>query len=97
MRTHYEKHETIFVREGIVLLTGSQSSSPSVTTLSIPLSAKMAPVSTVLIYHVAKYGEHVHAHTKSRSGKVFLIGKIGSGVVESRTRLTSAYISSDIS
>jgi hypothetical protein len=30
-----------------------------VTTLSIPLSAEMAPVSTVVIYHVAKYGEVV--------------------------------------
>jgi hypothetical protein len=99
VRTNFyaETFNYIVVSKGIVLLTGSQSSSPSVTTLSIPLSAKMAPVSTVLIYHVAKYGEHVHAHTKSRSGKVFLIGKIGSGVVESRTRLTSAYISSDVS
>ena len=61
VRTNFyaETFNYIVVSKGIVLLTGSQSSSPSVTTLSIPLSAEMAPVSTVVIYHVAKYGEVV--------------------------------------
>ncbi len=61
VRTNFyaEAFNFIVLSKGIVLLTGSQSSSPSVTTLAIPLSAEMAPVATVVIYHVAKYGEVV--------------------------------------
>lgn len=61
VRTNFyaETFNYIVVSKGIVLLTGSHGSSPSVTTLSIPLSAEMAPVATVVIYHVAKYGEVV--------------------------------------
>lgn len=61
VRTNFyaESFNYIVIAKGIVLLTGSQSSSPSVTTMSITLSAEMAPVATVVVYHVAKYGEVV--------------------------------------
>ena len=61
VRTNFyaESFNYIIMSKGTVLLTGSHLSSPSVTTFSVTLSAEMAPVATVVVYHVAKYGEVV--------------------------------------
>ena len=61
VRTNFyaESFNYIVLSKGIILLTGTQLSSPTVTTFSITLSAEMAPVATIVVYHVAKYGEVV--------------------------------------
>ncbi len=61
VRTNFvaETFSYIIMSKGIVLLTGQQLSTSSVTTFSVTLSAEMAPVATVVVYHVAKYGDVV--------------------------------------
>jgi len=41
----------------MILLAGQENMEPTVRTFSIPLSVEMAPTSTIIIYHVGRYGE----------------------------------------
>ncbi|XP_017785160.1 PREDICTED: CD109 antigen isoform X2 [Nicrophorus vespilloides] len=47
----------MIVAKGIVLLTGDEVMEDSVATMAVTLSAEMAPVATVVVWHVGKYGE----------------------------------------
>ncbi|XP_055588563.1 CD109 antigen-like [Uranotaenia lowii] len=47
----------IVMSKGIVLVTGNEIMSGGVRTLSITLSAEMAPVATVVVWHIGRYGK----------------------------------------
>lgn len=49
----------IVMSKGIILLTGQQVMQHSVRTFAVTLSAEMAPVATVVVYHVGRYGDVV--------------------------------------
>lgn len=47
----------MLVAKGIVLACGDQDMSDYISTMSIPLSAEMAPVATIIVWHLGTYGE----------------------------------------
>ncbi|XP_063238725.1 CD109 antigen-like [Bacillus rossius redtenbacheri] len=49
----------VIMSKGIVLLTGQYNMQVTVRTFAVTLSAEMAPVATVLVYHVGRYGDVV--------------------------------------
>lgn len=59
IRSNYfiEKFNYLIIAKGIVLLTGDQDMNDFVSTMSIALSAEMAPVATMVVWHIGKYGE----------------------------------------
>lgn len=52
-----ESFNYMVVSKGIVLLTGEETMSSEVRTMAIGLSAEMAPVATIVVWHVGIYGE----------------------------------------
>lgn len=59
IRSNYyiEKFNYLIISKGIVLLTGDQDMNDFVSTMAIALSAEMAPVATIVVWHVGKYGD----------------------------------------
>ncbi|KAL1513271.1 hypothetical protein ABEB36_002700 [Hypothenemus hampei] len=59
IRSNYyiEKFNYLIIAKGIVLVTGDQDMSDFVSTMSIVLSAEMAPVATIVVWHVGRYGD----------------------------------------
>ncbi|XP_058448423.1 CD109 antigen [Malaya genurostris] len=47
----------IVMSKGIVLITGQEILSGGVRTMSITLSAEMAPVATIVVWHIGRYGK----------------------------------------
>ncbi|CAH0551728.1 unnamed protein product [Brassicogethes aeneus] len=59
IRSNYfiEKFNYLIIAKGIILLTGDQDMNDFVSTMSISLSAEMAPVATMVVWHVGRYGD----------------------------------------
>ncbi|XP_076260328.1 macroglobulin complement-related isoform X2 [Rhynchophorus ferrugineus] len=59
IRSNYfiDKFSYLIVAKGIVLVTGDQDMVDFVNTMSIALSAEMAPIATIVVWHVGRYGE----------------------------------------
>lgn len=59
VRSNYyiERFNYLIMAKGIVLLTGDEVMEDSVATMAITLSAEMAPVASVVVWHVGKYGD----------------------------------------
>ncbi|CAG9820933.1 unnamed protein product [Phaedon cochleariae] len=59
IRSNYfiEKYNYLIISKGIVLLTGDQDMGDYVSTMAIALSAEMAPVATIVVWHVGRYGD----------------------------------------
>jgi hypothetical protein len=49
----------IVMSKGIILLNGEEKMQSTIRTFAVSLSAEMAPVATVLVYHVGRYGDIV--------------------------------------
>lgn len=47
----------MIVSKGIVLVSSDQDMSDYISTMAVPLSAEMAPVATIVVWHLGKYGE----------------------------------------
>ncbi|XP_066601822.1 CD109 antigen [Prorops nasuta] len=47
----------IIMSKGIILLNGEDTMQHNVKTFAIPLSSEMAPVATVIVYHIGRYGD----------------------------------------
>lgn len=58
IRSNYfvEKFNYMIISKGVIVLTGDEVMQESICTVAIPLSAEMAPVATIVIWHVEKYG-----------------------------------------
>lgn len=54
---YIESFNYIVMSKGIVLVTGEEIMNTQVRTMAISLSAEMAPVATIVIWHVGMYGE----------------------------------------
>ncbi|CAH2000434.1 unnamed protein product [Acanthoscelides obtectus] len=59
IRSNYyiDKFSYLIISKGIVLLTGDQDMNDFVSTMAIVLSAEMAPVATIVVWHVGKHGD----------------------------------------
>ncbi|XP_055682834.1 CD109 antigen [Lutzomyia longipalpis] len=53
---HMDNFHYIVMSKGIVLLTGQENMQEGIRTMAITLSAEMAPVSTVVVWHVGRRG-----------------------------------------
>jgi len=49
----------IIMSKGIILITGEEKMQNTIRTFAVTLSAEMAPVATVVVYHVGRYGDIV--------------------------------------
>ena len=49
----------IIMSKGIILINGEEKMQTTIRTFAITLSAEMAPVATVVVYHVGRYGDIV--------------------------------------
>jgi hypothetical protein len=49
----------IIMSKGIILLNGEEKMQTTIRTFAVTLSAEMAPVATVVVYHVGRYGDIV--------------------------------------
>lgn len=49
----------IVMSKGIVLLTSQEKMQDNICTFAISLSAEMAPVATIVVYHIGRYGDIV--------------------------------------
>lgn len=54
---HIETFNYIIMSKGTILLNGQNPMQHNVQTLAVPLSPEMAPVATVVVYHVGLYGD----------------------------------------
>ncbi|XP_020296653.1 CD109 antigen [Pseudomyrmex gracilis] len=61
VQTNYyiEIFNYIIMSKGTILLTGEENMQHDIKTFAIPLSPEMAPVATVVVYKVGRYGEVV--------------------------------------
>ncbi|KAF5280329.1 hypothetical protein FQR65_LT03138 [Abscondita terminalis] len=59
IRSNYyvERFNYLIISKGIVLLTGDKDMKENVYTMAVTLSAEMAPVATVVVWHTGKYGD----------------------------------------
>lgn len=59
VRTNFyiESFNYMVISKGIVLITGEERITSSSRTMAISLSAEMAPVATIVVWHVGTYGE----------------------------------------
>lgn len=59
IRSNYyiEKFSYLIISKGIILLTGDQDMGDYVSTMAIALSAEMAPVATIVAWHVGHNGD----------------------------------------
>lgn len=59
VRSNYyvERFNYLIMSKGIVLLTGDKDMKDNVYTMAVTLSAEMAPVATVVIWHTGRYGD----------------------------------------
>ncbi|KAJ8949269.1 hypothetical protein NQ318_022783 [Aromia moschata] len=59
VRSNYyiEKFNYLIISKGVILLTGEQDMNDFVSTMAIALSAEMAPVATIVVWHVGRYGD----------------------------------------
>lgn len=59
IRANYyiEKFNYLIISKGIVLLTGDEVMESSICTMAVTLSAEMAPVATIVIWHVENSGD----------------------------------------
>lgn len=51
-----ESFNYILMSKGIVLLTGQENMQEGIRTMALTLSAEMAPVATVVVWHIAQHG-----------------------------------------
>ncbi|KAJ3650099.1 hypothetical protein Zmor_021807 [Zophobas morio] len=51
------KFNYMIISKGIVLVSSDQDMSDYIATMSVPLSAEMAPVATIVVWHLGRYGE----------------------------------------
>jgi hypothetical protein len=49
----------VIMSKGIILLCGEEKMQTTIRTFAVTLSAEMAPVATVVVYHVGRYGDIV--------------------------------------
>jgi hypothetical protein len=49
----------IIMSKGIILINGEEKMQNTIRTFAVTLSAEMAPVATVLVYHVGRYADIV--------------------------------------
>lgn len=54
---YIESFNYLVMSKGTILLTSDERMQQSIKTFAVPLSPEMAPVATVLVYHVGKYGD----------------------------------------
>lgn len=54
---YIEQFNYMVISKGIVLVTGEETTHSEVRTIAISLSAEMAPIATIVIWHVGSYGE----------------------------------------
>ncbi|XP_023724230.1 CD109 antigen [Cryptotermes secundus] len=54
---YMEVFNFIVMSKGIILLCGEEKMQTTIRTFAVTLSAEMAPVATVLVYHVGRYGD----------------------------------------
>ncbi|XP_057663740.1 CD109 antigen [Diorhabda carinulata] len=59
IRSNYyiEKYSYLIISKGIVLVTGDQDMGDYVSTMALALSAEMAPVATIVVWHVGHNGD----------------------------------------
>lgn len=59
IRSNYyvDKFNYLIIAKGIILLAGDQDMKDYVYTMAVTLSAEMAPIATVVIWHTRKYGD----------------------------------------
>ncbi|KAK4884325.1 hypothetical protein RN001_000596 [Aquatica leii] len=59
IRSNYfvERFNYLIISKGIVLLTGDKDMMDNVYTMAVTLSAEMAPVATIVVWHTGKYGD----------------------------------------
>lgn len=51
-----ESFNYMLMSKGVVLLTGQEAMKEGIRTMAITLSAEMAPVSTIVVWHIAQHG-----------------------------------------
>jgi len=56
---YMEVFNFIVMSKGIILLNGEEKMQTTIRTFTVTLSAEMAPVATVVVYHVGRYGDIV--------------------------------------
>lgn len=56
---YMEVFNFIIMSKGIILLCGEEKMQTTIRTFAVTLSAEMAPVATVVVYHVGRYGDIV--------------------------------------
>lgn len=56
---YIEAFNWLVMSKGSILLTGDERMQQTIKTFAIPLSPEMAPVATVVVYYIGKYGEVV--------------------------------------
>ena len=56
---YIDTFEYIIMAKGSILLTGQDTMQHNIKTFAVPLSADMAPVATILVYHIAQHGHVV--------------------------------------
>lgn len=54
-----ETFNYIVMSKGIILLSGDETMQNSIRTFAVPLSAEMAPATTIVVYQVGRYGDVV--------------------------------------
>lgn len=59
IRANYyiEKFNYLIISKGSVLLTGDEVMESSICTMAVTLSAEMAPVATIVVWHVERNGD----------------------------------------
>lgn len=59
VQTNYyiESFHYMVISKGIVLVTGEEKMTSQIRTMAISLSAEMAPVATIVVWHIGNYGE----------------------------------------
>jgi len=56
---YMEVFNYIIMSKGIILINGEEKMQTTIRTFAVTLSAEMAPVATVVVYHVGRYGDIV--------------------------------------
>ena len=59
MKSNYyvDKYNYLIISKGVIITIDEESMEDTISTLAITLSADMAPVATVVVWHVAQYGD----------------------------------------
>lgn len=59
IRSNYfiDRFNYLIISKGIILVNGDETMEDFVHSMSITLSAEMAPIATIVVWHVGRYGD----------------------------------------